>query len=294
MVTALLSRLAHFWVTLSYALSLAVISVALSRFDPALQNRVIEAASTNLDNLSRGHVDTLVTSAFIADAGPEWEWVPGLVFLLAIGELLWGSKRLAVTLIVGQIGATLLVAGWLVVAVDRGWLPVDVASEADVGMSYCVVGVLGALSPAIPRPWRLAWSGWWVGVAIYVVAVNTDFAYLGHLFALLIGMLAATRFGMPRPWTAVKLALLLLGSIFGYLVLCNDVPLAVAALAGCVGAMVGVVVTLLATAVESGRTERASRAEGSDQTNCSAEASIQSERHDSGGSSSNSPGISQS
>lgn len=68
-------------------------------------------------------------------------------------------------------------------------------------MSYCVVGVLGALAPAIPRPWRLAWVGGWLGVAVVVAYVETDFAYLGHLVAFAIGVLVATRFGTPRPFT---------------------------------------------------------------------------------------------
>jgi hypothetical protein len=285
MIAALLARLARVWVTLTYAAILTVVSLVLSRLDPALQDRVIEAASTNLHNLGHGRIDTLVTSAFIADAGPEWEWVPGLVFLLAVGELLWASKRLMVALALGHVGATLLVAGYLVVAVERGWLPMDVAYEADVGMSYCVAGALGALAPAIPRACRLAWIGWWLGVASLVVVVTTDFAYLGHLVALVLGMAVSTRFGTHRPWTPAKVVLLVLGAIFGFLVLSNDVPLGAVALAGGAGAMLGVVVTLVAALV---------RAAGDPQRKRSADASTQSDRHDSGGSSISSPGISQS
>jgi hypothetical protein len=282
MTRALLSRLARLRVTLTYVVILTAVSVTLSRFYPGLQDAVIRDTSTNLYNLGRGHVDTLVTSAFVADAGPEWEWVPGLVFLLAVGELLWLAKRSLVTLALCHVGATLLVAAWLAIAVESGWLPIDVATEADVGMSYCAVGVLGSLTPAIPRPWRPVWIGWWLGVAVFVVAVTTDFAYLGHLVALLLGMGVATRFGTPQPWTRARWVLLVLGATFGYLVLANGLPLATTAIAGLVGALLGAVVGLLAGA-------------GSEpQTNSSADASTQSERHDSGGSSSNSPGISQS
>jgi hypothetical protein len=247
MVFALVSRLARLRVTLSYAVILTGVSVTLSKLDPALQNRVIDYASTNLHNLSRGHVETLVVSAFVADAGPEYEWVPGLVFLLAICELLWGSGRFLVTLALPHVGATLLVAGWLIVAVELGWLPLDVTSEADVGMSYCAVGVLGALAPAIPRPWRFPWIGWWLGVAIAVVVVEDDFAYLGHLVALLLGMVVATRFGTPQRWTPLKLVLLLLGATFGYLVLTNQVPQVVAAVGGLAGALLGAVIALVDT-----------------------------------------------
>jgi hypothetical protein len=250
-VRASFALLARIRVTVIYAVILTAVSVALSRLDPGIQDRVIEGASTNLHNLARGHVDTLVTSALVADAGPEYQWVPGLVFLLAVGELLWGSGRLLVKLAVSHVGATLLVAAWLVVGVASGWLPTDVAVEADVGMSYCAVGVLGGLTPAIPRQWRLPWIGWWLGVAVTVVVIETDFAYLGHLVALLLGMVVATRFGRPRPWTPVTLVLLLLGATFGYLVLTNEVPQLVTAAAGLAGALLGAVVTIFGRLVRS-------------------------------------------
>jgi hypothetical protein len=247
MVLSMLSRLARLRVTIVYVVVLTAVSLVLSRIDPGLQDRVIQNASTNLYNLGRGHVETLFVSAFVADAGPEYEWVPGLVFLLAIGEMLWCSKRFLIALVLCHVGATLLVAVWLVFAVKNGWLPIDVASEADVGMSYCAVGVLGVLAPAIPRRWRPVWIGWWLGVAILAVAVEADFAYLGHLVSLLLGMAVATRFGTPRPWTPTMVVLLILGATFGYLVLTNEVPQVAAIVAGLAGAALGGVVALAAS-----------------------------------------------
>lgn len=246
MAFGVLSRLARVRVTLTYAVILTVASMTLSRLEPAVQNRVVQDASTNLHNLGHGHLETLVVSAFVVDAGPEYQWVPGLVFLLGIGELLWRSGRLLVTLTVCHVGATLMIAAWLVAAVAHGWLPIDVASETDVGMSYGAIGVLGALTPAISRAWRLPWVGWWLGVATAVVIIDRDFAYLGHLVAFLLGMVSATRFGRPRPWTRSKLVLLILGASFGYLVLTSDgSSMPVATIAGLAGAVLGTVVMLL-------------------------------------------------
>ncbi len=56
---------------------------------------MIQHASTNLHNLSHGHVGTLLGSAFVVDAGPVVSWLPGL------GELLWRSGRLMVAFVVG-------------------------------------------------------------------------------------------------------------------------------------------------------------------------------------------------
>ena len=50
--------------------------------------------------------------------------------------------------------------------------PTDVTRATDVGMSYGASAVLGALSAAIPRRWRPAWTGWWLAVAAVVVAVE--------------------------------------------------------------------------------------------------------------------------
>ena len=71
---------------------------------------MIRHASTNLHNLSHGHLGTLLGSAFVVDAGPIYDWLPGLVCLLALAELLWRSARLVVAFAVGHVGATLLVA----------------------------------------------------------------------------------------------------------------------------------------------------------------------------------------
>ena len=63
-------------------------------------------------------------------------WLPGLVCLLGLAELLWRSGRLVVAFAVGHVGATLLVAVGLTAAVELGWLPLSVTRATDVGMSY--------------------------------------------------------------------------------------------------------------------------------------------------------------
>ncbi|GLP75613.1 hypothetical protein TUM20983_27230 [Mycobacterium antarcticum] len=272
---AMLSGVARVRVTMAYALALSAVAIALPRLGPGMQDQIIRHASTNLHNLSHGRVGTLFGSAFVVDAGPILYWLPGLVCLLALGELLWRSGRLVVVFVAGHVGATLLVAVGLTAAVSRGWLPTSVAHATDVGMSYGATAVLGALTPAIPSRWRPAWIGWWLAVALAVVGVGRDFTAVGHLLALVVGMVVATRFGSPRGWTWNLFALLAIGAPFGFLVLASEGTLVLAAVCGLAGAILGMAVA---------------RA----QLNWSADASIQSERHASGGSSSSSPGISQS
>ena len=168
------------------------------RLGPDVQDRVISHASTNLHNLSHGHLGTLFGSAFVVDAGPIYVWLPGLVCLLAVAELLWRSGRLVVAFAVGPHRRD---------AAGRGrprsprsssaGCPASIARATDVGMSYGATAVLGALTAAIPRRWRPAWIGWWLAVGVAVVAVGRDFTDVGHAVALVLGMVVATRFGGP-------------------------------------------------------------------------------------------------
>jgi hypothetical protein len=208
--------------TLAYAFVVTCVSTALQCLGPAVQGRVISHASTNLHNLSHGCVGTLLGSAFVVDAGPIYVWLPGLVCLLAMAELTWGSSRLVLAFTVGHIGATLLVAAGLASAVLFGWLSwPSVARATDVGMSYGAAAVLGGLTMAMSRRWRPGWIGWWLAVGVAVVAVGRDFTDVGHAVALVLGMLMSVRLGRPAAWTPFRLALLSVAASFGYLVLAS-------------------------------------------------------------------------
>jgi hypothetical protein len=237
MVLRSLALLARVRVTVAYAVIVTFVTTALLRLGPQAQDRVIRHASTNLHNLSHGRIGTLLGSAFVVDAGPVYVWLPGLVCLLALAELLWRSGRLIVAFVVGHIGATLLVALGLAAAVELGWLPGSVSRAADVGMSYGAAGVLGALTAAIPRRWRPAWRGWWLAVGVAVVAVGRDFTDVGHAVALVLGMVVSTRIGQPGNWTPARFLMLGIGAAVGYLVLAST-SVVIATAGGLVGAFV--------------------------------------------------------
>ena len=240
-----LSRLAQLRVTLAYTVVLVVVTATLARLGPEVEARVVGYVSTNLHNLSRGRVDTLIGSALVVDAEDIAVWLPGLICLLAVGELLWRSGRLVIAFLVGHVGATLVVALGLAVAVHVDWLPGDVAEASDVGMSYGAMGVLGSLTPAIPQRWRGAWIGWWFATGMAAVVVGMDFTSAGHLVALALGMLVAMRFGPPHRWTWARVAILGVGASLGYLILIgSDGPFATATVAGVGGAALGAGVTL--------------------------------------------------
>ncbi|HUO40645.1 MAG TPA: rhomboid-like protein, partial [Mycobacterium sp.] len=199
-------------VTFGYALVLVAVAATLLMLGPDVHAVAIRQMSTNLHNLWHGHLGTLIGSAFVTEDGPMWVWLPGLVCLLALAELLWRSARLLVTFALGHVGATVIVALGLTAAIRFGWISISVAHASDVGVSYGAAAVVGALTAAIPQRWRPAWVGWWLATAVLVVFIANDFTEGGHFVALVLGMLLSTRFHTMKAatvaWTRLRLALL--------------------------------------------------------------------------------------
>jgi hypothetical protein len=238
MVSALWSGLARIRVTVSYAVILLGVISTLSALGPTAADRVIRHASTNLHNLNHGHLGTLLGSAFVVDAGAPYLWLPGLVCLMGVAELFWRSGRLVVAFAVGHVGATLLVAAGLAAAVKLAWLPVAITRAEDVGMSYGAAAVLGTLTGVVPRRWRSTWIGWWLAIGAAVVWLSSDFTDVGHAVALTLGMVVATRFGRPGPWTGIRVVLLVIGASFGFMILASTGPaMLIAAVCGLAGAV---------------------------------------------------------
>jgi len=276
--SAVLARLGRVRVTLLYAAALAAVAVGVAHLRPQVQQSVMSHVSTNLHNLGEGRIGTLISSAFVNEAGPVYLWLPGLVALLALGELLWESRRLVVAFVVGHVGATLLVAAGIAAAVTAGWVSSSIVDATDVGMSYGAVAVMGSFTSAIPRRWRAGWAGGWLSVAFgSAVLSGGEFTNVGHAVALVLGMAVGARFGTPRQWTLPRYALLVVAAGFSYLLMAyGDLTITATAWLGLIGAVVAQVFSLVF------------------QTNSSALASIQSDSQVSGGLSSSSPGISHS
>ncbi|CAM2913241.1 rhomboid-like protein [Skermania piniformis] len=192
-------------VALGYIGILAVTSTLLGVLDPATRAAVIDGASTNLDNLSRGRIDTLVTSVFVVDNRSTWLWLPLFGALLIVGELALGARRLLLTLVVGNLVATAVVAIGLAIAVLGRWAPEEVSHAPDVGVSYGAVALVGALTAAAPRPWRGAWIGLWLAAAASSLVSESTFTAWGHVVALGTGFGLAVVYarrvaGWRRSW----------------------------------------------------------------------------------------------
>jgi hypothetical protein len=238
MLVRILTLLTSVRVTVGYAVTLVAVATTLVVLGPGAQQTLVRHMSTNLHNLVRGHVATLLGSAFVTEDGPMYVWLPGLFCLLAVAEMLWRSRRLVLTFSLGHIGATLIVAVGLATAIRFGWTPISAAHASDVGISYGAVAVLGALTAAILPRWRPAWVGWWLAVGTVVVVADNDFTDIGHAVALGLGMLLSLRFASQPRWTPLRLGLLGVGGSFGYLMLVHaGYPVLVAPLAGAAAAL---------------------------------------------------------
>jgi hypothetical protein len=222
MVLAMLTRLVRVRVTLAYSAALAAVAAVLLALGPHVRDQVLWHASTNLHNLAHGRLGTLIGSAFVTETGPIYVWLPGLFAILALAELLWRSRWMVLAFVVGHVGATLLVAAGLAAALAAGLASWSIVNVTDVGVSYGAVGVLGALTAAIPQRWRPAWTGWWLAVAVGSAASTFgDFTNVGHGVALVLGMVLGTRFGHPAHWTTARYALLAVAMAFGYMIMAN-------------------------------------------------------------------------
>ncbi|MBS4729659.1 hypothetical protein MSM1_15330 [Mycobacterium sp. SM1] len=207
--------------TAGYVAALVSVSTTLVILGPRVRAQAVQQASTNLHNLAHGNLESLLGSALIADTGSIYAWLPGLICLLALAELLWRSGRLLIAFVVGHIGTTLVVAAGLAAAVELGWLPFSITRASDVGMSYGALAVLGALTTAIPARWRPAWIGWWVPVGLAGAVVGADFTGAGHAIALVLGMLLSAVWGRPDRWTPARYRLLVVAVVFGFMVLAH-------------------------------------------------------------------------
>ncbi|NMI00299.1 rhomboid-like protein [Pseudonocardia acidicola] len=178
-------------VTVSYLLTSAVVATLLASLRPGAQAHVILAASTNLDNLSRGDLVTLVTSAFVTDEPPSWLWWAGVGALLAAAEFALGSRRLVTTFALGHVGATALVAVGLVIGIEGSWLPASLSGADDVGVSYGAAAVLGSLTAVLPARYRFPWAAGCSAVAVTALIAAPSFTAVGHVLGLLLGLAVA-------------------------------------------------------------------------------------------------------
>ncbi|MFE7528713.1 rhomboid-like protein [Kitasatospora sp. NPDC057542] len=163
--------------------------------------------STNLDNLHDHPVTALLGSALLFDGtlteilstgfgGTLITLGLGVCCCLAWAERRFGSLRAAAVLLYGHIGATLITAAVILLALRHGWYPESVRQASDYGISYGAQTLLALATLAVPRWARLPWAAF---VVAWPLSGDRewpgplpDFTTVGHLLAAALGFILAT------------------------------------------------------------------------------------------------------
>ena len=175
-------------VTLVYCALAAAGIIALGQIGPHDRWHVLHAASTNLHNLTDGHLATLVTSVFLTEGRVNWLWLAAVALLFAVAEWVSGWRRFLLTFSAGHLGATALVATGLLIGIHNDWLADSLAMAVDVGVSYAAAAVAGSMIRYLPMPWRAGWAALWIGVVAFSGVSDPSFTAVGHAIALTIGL----------------------------------------------------------------------------------------------------------
>ncbi|MCC9307852.1 hypothetical protein LN042_12230 [Kitasatospora sp. RB6PN24] len=158
--------------------------------------------STNLDNLTDHPVPALLGSALFFDGtlvdvtsigfgGTFITLGLGVCGCLAWAERRWGALRAVGAFLLGHIGATLLTAVVIVVALRHGWYPPTVRQADDYGISYGAQTVMAAATVGLPRwarlPWVLFVFAWPLGGGGDWPGPLPEFSTVGHLLSAALG-----------------------------------------------------------------------------------------------------------
>ena len=188
--------------TYAYLFVLLVTAWVLQTSSPGIAQRLILERSTNLHHLARDPVRVLVASAFwFAHAWEVLPWAVLFTLVLAPAEQWLGTARWAAIFAAGHVGATLLTAAGLWVAIRVDAVETVVARSADVGVSYGFLAVAGVLTYRLPGRYRIAYAATLAGYVLLAAFVRGTFTDAGHALALAIGLACypLARRARPQP-----------------------------------------------------------------------------------------------
>jgi hypothetical protein len=178
-------------VTYAYLAILFATSSTLVGVGGRHADRLLIEQSTNLENLGHDPVRVLISSAF---------WVPGrrdliiaavlFTFVLAPVERRIGSWRTFGVFAIGHLGATLLTAAGLWIALQLDAVESSVAHARDVGTSYGFFAVAAAMTYLLVGAIRVPYAVALVGYLSVAAVSSKGFGDYGHLAAMALGFAA--------------------------------------------------------------------------------------------------------
>ncbi len=197
--------------TFLYAAIIAFTTWVLAGSSGRLSNALLRTQSTNISNLRHHAVDVLLRSAFWSGYPYVLPIIAALAAVLAPAEFWLGTKRAILVFAIGHVGATLLTAAGISLALRLALAPRGVEHSIDVGVSYGTLCIAGVLTYRIPRPWRYVWILGMLTVLGLIAVVDASFSDYGHLVAVALGLccypmtrtpraLERSRVPLFRPW----------------------------------------------------------------------------------------------
>lgn len=174
--------------TYAYLFVLLITTWVLQTSSSTIANQLLLERSTNLRHLGRDPVRVIFSSAFWASSSLElFGWLALFTVFVAQTERWLGTARTAAVFFLGHVGATLLTALGLWVALHSDLVEASVVNAADVGASYGFAAVAAVLAYGLARRWRWLYAAAVVAVAGISLAFDHNFTNWGHLIALAIG-----------------------------------------------------------------------------------------------------------
>ncbi|MGV0853041.1 rhomboid-like protein [Mycolicibacterium phlei] len=174
--------------TLTWLLVLLVTTLVQRRAGHTASRRIQRNNSTNLRRLRTEPHRVLTTSLFWLDDARWWPYVPVFAGIVAPAERRLGSRRWLLVGLTAHIVGTYVGQSYLRLLIRTGRVPERLEDARDVGVSYFVLGVAGALTKSAKHPRRIQ------AAAVLALAANTaarpTFTEVGHLTAFLVGLAA--------------------------------------------------------------------------------------------------------
>jgi membrane associated rhomboid family serine protease len=174
--------------TYAYLFVLLITSWILQTSSSRIANALLQERSTNLHHLATDPLRVLFSSAFWVGSFADWvAWVALFSIFVAPVERWVGTGRAALVFFIGHVGATLITAGGLWIALQSDLVESSVVNARDVGASYGFAAVAATLSYRFTGRQRILYAAALVGFAGVSLALSHNFTYWGHLIALVIG-----------------------------------------------------------------------------------------------------------
>jgi hypothetical protein len=184
--------------TLVYATLVLATTIVVRALDPAWRERLLAASSTNVANLTRAPVRVLVASAFWSQGRPIIVWIGVLVVAMALTERWIGTRRTIAVFAAGHVGATVLTQAAVAIAVAAGWMSRASLHMPDVGISYGLAALAGALALRFHGRARLVHVAVALSVILIFLISDPGVGNVGHVVAFALGLATADRLAKRR------------------------------------------------------------------------------------------------